>query len=43
MYITKQQQTHIYSEQTNGYQWGGGREEGQDRDRDHRYKPLCIK
>ena len=43
MYITKQQQTHIYSEQTNGYQWGEGREEGQDRGRDHRYKLLCIK
>ena len=32
MYI-KQQQTHIYSEQTNGYKWGEGREEGQDRGR----------
>ena len=39
MYI-KQQQTHIYSEQTNGYKWGEGREEGQDRGRDPQV--LCI-
>ena len=33
MYITKQKQTHIYKEQAKGYQWGEGREQGQDRGR----------
>ena len=31
--ITKQKQTHRYTEQTSGYQWGEGRGEGQDKDR----------
>ena len=31
--ITKKKQTHRYSEQTSGYQWGEERREGQDRDR----------
>ena len=26
--ITKKKQTHRYREQTSGYQWGEGREEG---------------
>ena len=29
----KKKQTHRYREQTSGYQWGEGREEGQGRDR----------
>ena len=29
--VTKQKQTHRYREQTSGYQWEDGREEGQDR------------
>ena len=29
----KTKQTHRYREQTSGYQWEEGREEGQDRDR----------
>ena len=29
MTITKQKRTHRYREQTSGYQWGEGREEGQ--------------
>ena len=33
MYVTKQKQTHLYSEQTNGYQWGEGSGEGQARGR----------
>ena len=28
---TKKKQTHRYREQTSGYHWGEGREEGQDR------------
>ena len=28
MYITKQKKTRKYKEQTNGYQWGEGREGG---------------
>ena len=31
MNTAKQKQTHRYREQTSGYQWGEGREEGQDR------------
>ena len=42
MYI-KQQQTHIYSEQTNGYKWGEGREEGQDRGRDPQVQTTMYK
>jgi len=41
MNITKQKQTHRYREQISGYQWGEGREEGQDRGaglRDRNYK-----
>ena len=34
MNITKQKRT--YREQTSGYQWGNGREEGQDRGRELR-------
>ena len=33
MSITKQRQTHRYRKQTNGYQWGDRREEGQERAR----------
>ena len=33
MNITKQKQTHRSKEQTSGYQWGNGKEEGQDRGR----------
>ena len=33
MNITKQKQTHRYREQTSGYQWGEGGEEGQDKGR----------
>ena len=29
---TKQKKTHKYRRQTNGYQWGGGRGEEQDKD-----------
>ena len=29
MYSTKQKQVHRYGRQTNGYQWGEGRTEGQ--------------
>ena len=36
MNITKQNQTHRYREHTSGYQWGEGREEGQDRSRELR-------
>ena len=31
MYIAKQKQTQTYRKQTNGYQWGEGRGERQDR------------
>ena len=31
--ITKEKQTHRYREQTNGYQWGEGSGEEQDRGR----------
>ena len=31
--MRKQKQTHKYREQTSGYQWGEGSEEGQDRSR----------
>ena len=31
MNITKQKQTDRYRKQTSGYQWGEGKEEGQDR------------
>ena len=31
--ITKKKQAHRYKGQTSGYQWGEGREEGQDRGR----------
>ena len=33
MKITKQKHTHRYREKTSGYQWGEGREEGQDKDK----------
>ena len=29
IFILKKKQTHRYKEQTSGYQWGEGREEGQ--------------
>ena len=32
--ITKKKQTHRYREQTSGYQWGEGREEGNRREGD---------
>ena len=32
MHITRQKQTHRYRKQTNGYQWGFRKGEGQDRD-----------
>lgn len=31
MNIIKKKQIHIYREQTSGYEWGEGKEEGQDR------------
>ena len=31
MQIAKKKQTHRYIKQTSGYQWGGGREEEQNR------------
>ena len=41
--IAKVKETHRYREQTSGYQWGKGREEGQDKGRElKRYKLLCI-
>ena len=33
MCVTKQKQTKRYRKQTSGYQWGEGREVGQDRGR----------
>ena len=45
MNITKQKQTHRYREQTNGYQWGEGREERQYTGRGLRgtnYYPCTI-
>ena len=33
MNITEKEQTHRYREQTNGYQWGEGSGEEQDRGR----------
>ena len=35
----KKKQTHGYKEQTSGYQWGEGKEEGQERSR--RKKDYC--
>ena len=43
MYITKQEQTHRYREQTTGYQWGEGRGRGRYGWGMKRYKLLCIK
>ena len=31
MNITKEKQTHRYTEQTTGYPWGEGRREGKDK------------
>ena len=33
MHIAKQKQTHRYTEQISGYQWGKGRRKGHNRDR----------
>ena len=33
MILTKKKEIHKYKEQTNDYQWGEGRGEGQDRGR----------
>lgn len=46
--MKKKKQVHGYKEQTNGYQWGEGREEGQDRSRRKRlivglYKIRYVK
>ena len=38
MNMTKKKLTHIYNEQTSGYQWGEGSKEGQDWG-----MGLCIK
>ena len=43
MYIMKQKQTHIYSKQTNGYQWGEGSKEGQDWGRDPQVPTTMYK
>ena len=36
MSIAKQKQTHRYREQTGGYQWGKGWEDGQDKGKELR-------
>ena len=42
MNITKQKQTHRYKEQTRGYQWGEGRQEGAVQGQGFkRYKLIC--
>ena len=40
--IIKKKQTHRHREQTNGYQWGGGRGEGQYRGRRLRGTNYCA-
>ena len=43
MYITKQKQISRYREQTSGYHWGEGKEEGQDRGRELEVQTTLYK